>query len=351
VLRKLLLLDNKESSIAVKIQSVCPVQLLQLIKRCLSTNPQKRPSFTELDRSFSVEIKIQVEDDVESLFESNSSLLLDLKDINISYSLHRKSGQVTYLGNFKGKEVLVFQYNSEMSGAHLEEFKNEFQIMYSITSPHIVKFFGYAVYPDKSFCVLTEYCKRGSLQDIMKENLNITWNQAINILSGIAQGLDFLHSHRPQIIHRDLRPSSVFIDENWVPKIGKFGLSKFTQEAHNNLQTLATISFSYAYSAPEILDQKLSPESDVYSFAMVAVDLVNRVATGQWKALFSEFPSLRFDFQILMNVAKKHTRPTIASSCPTFLADLIQKCWQHKPEERPKAGECYKILDEHRNTN
>ena len=57
---------------------------------------------------------------------------------------------------------------------------------------------------------------------------------------------------------------------------------------------------------------------------------------------FGEYPQLRFDFGLLVAVAKKNLRPSFPDNCPEPLAKLVKECWSSNPNDRPP---CYMILE------
>lgn len=115
-----------------------------------------------------------------------------------------------------------------------------------------------------------------------------------------------------------------------------FGLSRFSEGEH--LTTLGKLRGTYCYTAPEVrasLNTKLSlyfqvyfgkrytTASDVYSLGVVLWELATKCVTMKYAAPYSEFDFIKYDFQIIIQVAKKDTRPTIPLNCPLVLTKLI----------------------------
>ncbi|XP_028092579.1 putative receptor-like protein kinase At4g00960 [Camellia sinensis] len=103
----------------------------------------------------------------------------------------------------------------------------------------------------------------------------LDWKRTYAIIIGVARGLLYLHerSHNV-IIHCDIKPTNILIDENWVPKIADFGMANlFPQDqTHVNINE-ATVS---GYLAPEYMDNgHVSPKADTYSFGVVVLELIN----------------------------------------------------------------------------
>jgi hypothetical protein len=78
---------------------------------------------------------------------------------------------------------------------------------------------------------------------------------------------------------------------------------------------------------------------------VVLWELVQRCITGIYARPYQEYPNLHFDFQIIIQTAKKGLRPTIPESCPEILVDLIKACWAHESQGRPSCKEVVEKMD------
>ena len=73
------------------------------------------------------------------------------------------------------------------------------------------------------------------------ENSSINWDTRFEIIKGICQGLDFLHSHKEldgSLVHMNLVPNSIWLDDNWVPKLADFGLSRLFGQEQTRMYTV-----------------------------------------------------------------------------------------------------------------
>ena len=77
---------------------------------------------------------------------------------------------------------------------------------------------------------------------------------------------------------------------------------------------------------------------------MIVWELVNRCLKGKYEAPFSEYKNLTMDFQIIIQVAKSHLRPTIPDRCPPAARAVIENAWVFEREERPEAAEVQQQL-------
>lgn len=119
---------------------------------------------------------------------------------------------------------------------------------------------------------------RGSLRSLLdleyKSQSPIEWTSTmkyINLL-GIAIGMEYLHSLK--IVHRDLNPDNILLDENFYPHICHFGLSKMLNE-NLSQKVIESEAGTPAYMAPEIIKREdFTFKIDVYSFSIIAYELI-----------------------------------------------------------------------------
>lgn len=118
--------------------------------------------------------------------------------------------------------------------------------------------------------------------------------------------------------------------------------SRFNTDS--NLETLVKMRGTFAYCAPEVyFGKQYDTKADVYSVGMVIWELATRCVKGKYERPYSEYKNLQFDFQIIIQSAKKNLRPSIAEGIPQGFKDLITLTLSKDPEERP---ECRQILEE-----
>jgi len=269
------------------------------------------------------------------------SFILHHAELEFTSKLGSGTSGTVYKGLYRTQPVAIKVLKTEQSNKELEEFKKEFQIMGSIQSPFLVFFFGACTQP--RLCMVMELCARGSLYHVMKDNsIPFTWDLAFNIMIEMTKGMDVLHTSEPNpVVHRDFKSLNLMVNDSYHVKVGDFRLSRFITETMQ--ATLGKLRGTFAYSAPEIYHGELfTPKSDVFSIGMVIWEIMQRVLTEEYQQPWSEYPNLQRDFQIIIHCAKKNLRPTIPSSCPQLLADIIQDTWKPKGVDRPS---CQDLLE------
>ncbi|KAH1257380.1 G-type lectin S-receptor-like serine/threonine-protein kinase SD2-5 [Glycine max] len=123
-----------------------------------------------------------------------------------------------------------------------------------------------------------EYMANGSLDKWIfnknKEDFVLDWDTRYNIALGIAKGLAYLHEdYESNIIHCDIKPENVLLDDNFRVKVSDFGLAKLMTREQRHVFT--TLRGTTMYLAPEwIINCAILEKSDVYNYGMVLVEII-----------------------------------------------------------------------------
>jgi len=268
---------------------------------------------------------------------SGPAQFIDDSELEFTEKLGAGSSGKVYKGLYKGNEVAIKVLKSMTETKEIEEFKKEFMIMSAVRSKYVVLFHGAVLKP--KLCMVMEHCSRGSLYHVItSDKYDIGWDKTFRFAIETVRGMEQLHNGDPQIVHRDLKSLNLLVNEKWEIKVCDFGLSRFN--TGSNLETLVKMRGTFAYCAPEVyFGEQFSTKSDVYSIGMVLWELVTRCITGRYERPFAEFKNLQFDFQIIIQTAKKGLRPTIPPTCPPAFTKLITDCFDHSADKRPSCTE------------
>jgi len=115
------------------------------------------------------------------------------------------------------------------SGWHNEgakkSFISEVRTLGSIQHINLVRLLGYCIKGLKHVLVY-EYVSNSSLDTWLNEDNRLDWDRRVCIIIGVAQGLAHLHKCDPIILHLDIKPQNILLDQDYTPKLADFGLAK-----------------------------------------------------------------------------------------------------------------------------
>ncbi|KAM3413266.1 hypothetical protein ACQJBY_004437 [Aegilops geniculata] len=188
------------------------------------------------------------------------------------------SGSV-YRGRMKelgGRDVAVKVF---LRGASLEgrkEYRSEVSII-SRLRHHLVQLIGWC-HGRRRLLLVYELLHNGSLDGYLYSNTKhdlLTWQLRYQIILGLASAMLYLHQEWDQcVVHGDIKPSNIMLDESFNTKLGDFGLSRLIDHGMS-LQTMTAMAGTPGYLDPEcVITGKASTESDMYSFGVTLLEIV-----------------------------------------------------------------------------
>jgi WNK lysine deficient protein kinase len=135
----------------------------------------------------------------------------------------------------------------------------------------ITSFSSWTDHKHKTLNFITKVCTSGNLREYRRKHLHVSIKALKKWFKQILRGLEYLHSHEPCIIHRDLNCSNVFINGNLGQvKIGDLGLAAKVGKSHMAHSMLGTLEFM----ALELDDENYTEMVDIYAFGMCVLELV-----------------------------------------------------------------------------
>ena len=155
-----------------------------------------------------------------------------------------------------------------------QRFEQEARIMASLSHPNIVQMHSYFE-ADGRFCLAMEYVEGGSLRDLSRKIGPIPEKRALHILQQIAKALS--HAHSKGIIHRDVKPSNILLDENDNVKVMDFGIARMTEGP--GLTMTGSQMGTLVYMSPEqVRDSKhVDERTDIYSLGVSFYEMLTGV--------------------------------------------------------------------------
>nr|WIL59906.1 nodulation protein [Melilotus officinalis] len=228
----------------------------------------------------------------------------DLRKSTNNFAEDRKIGQTEFSIAYKG----YLKHNGEtdypvavkrMRNIFNEwKFKKEIELNCQLHHPNLTSFIGFCDDKDEKILVY-EYMFNGSLFShlLSRDMESLSWKKRLEICIGAAKGLHYLHTGAKRaIFHCDIKPQTILLDKNMVPKLSHLGFS---------------LQAKFSKSKPKpIKVNMLTDKSDVYSFGMVLRQVID---------------------PILMRL--------IAPQCLEVFMDIMKRCLNIEPNERPAMGE------------
>uniref|UniRef100_A0A803KZA3 RING-type E3 ubiquitin transferase n=1 Tax=Chenopodium quinoa TaxID=63459 RepID=A0A803KZA3_CHEQI len=215
----------------------------------------------------------------------------DLEKATNNFDPSLKIGEGGYGSIYKGflrqTQVAIKILNpNSMQGP--QEFEQEVDVLSKLRHPNLVTLIGAC---HESWALVYEYLSGGSLEDrlICKDNTPpLPWQTRIQIATDLCVILIFLHSSRPtSIIHVDIKPSNILLDENFVCKLSDFGICCVISHTETSMEQTTRFCTSqpkgtFSYMDPEFLTTgELTPKCDIYSFGIILLRLLTgRPAMG-----------------------------------------------------------------------
>ncbi|KAM3757029.1 hypothetical protein ACB098_02G157500 [Castanea mollissima] len=275
------------------------------------------------------------------------------KNFNAKFLIGEGGFGKVYKGTLRNGTKVAVKRSEARHGQGIEEFQTEIIVLSQIRHRHLVSLIGYCDEGSEMILVY-EFMEKGTLREhLYHSNDNsettsspseLSWKQRLEICIGAATGLRYLHTGPAGgIIHRDVKSTNILLDENFVPKVADFGLSKSGVPDPEHF-TMA-VKGSFGYLDPEYLvTLQLTEKSDVYSFGVVLLEILcarpainnllplEEMNLAEWGMLWQRKGQLE---KIIDPVLVGKIKP---SSLRKF-GETVEKCLKTNSADRPKMHE------------
>lgn len=239
-----------------------------------------------------------------------------------------------------------------------QDFLNEVRTIGKTNHVNIICLLGFCDERTKKVLVY-EYMPNGSLDNFIPkklESLNtscqLEWKKMCEIALGIARGLEYLHKYcGTTILHLDIKPQNILLDEDFCPKISDFGLSKLSQKKETSVP-VENPGGTPGFIAPEAIFRRLGEVSykyDVYSYGMLIFYMVggrNNVGLTVSDISSVYFPDsiyqyLELDKDLRILETKTEEEKQIARK----MVIVSFWCIQRNPTDRPAMSKVIEMLE------
>ncbi|KAL6224764.1 hypothetical protein ACLB2K_003619 [Fragaria x ananassa] len=238
-----------------------------------------------------------------------------------------------------GMTVAVKRLNQE-SVEDLKQWELSVNFLGRLSHPNLVKLLGYCQ-DKKELLLVYEFMPNESLFNRLSERKPdeepLCWDKRLKISIGAARVLSLLHIL--QIIHRDVTPSNILLDEDYNTKIMDFSLSEWAP-AEGKLHVSTKICGTMGYIDPEYLRTgHLSVKSDVYSFGVVLLEMLTGLKTIDFNRPKEQIKTK------LQTIMDEQMKGQCSSREALQTAELTLRCLQTDPERRPSMKEVVEELE------
>lgn len=266
----------------------------------------------------------------------------DIKNYDIGEKINERVYKVTRKKpkrNQKNLQLVIKYYKKELNTNKI--FLDDFNMQSKLSHPAILPLLNCiaSFKSSEDFAVISEYMPNGSLSKLIEEaykgNHPEGWEtiRAINIL-GIAAGMAYAHQNN--IIHRRLDASNILLDSNYYPKITNFLFSleynskyKYFFERVSPMIIVKQRECTDIYAPENFEDRVVTTKVDVFSYAFI---------------LYKLFAEKEDEHPLYLPRVIDHGERPSFKNCdiPYKFIELIEKCWDQDPEQRPSFAEIVK---------
>ncbi|XP_062176201.1 rust resistance kinase Lr10-like [Alnus glutinosa] len=299
-------------------------------------------------------------DAVEEFLQAHNNLLprrysySEIKKMTKSFKDKLGEGGygTVYKGTLQSGQLVAIKMLGK-SRANGEEFINEVATIGRIHHVNIVQLIGFCV-QGSNRAIIYEFMPKGSLNKYIfsiEESNVLNYKKIYDIAIGVARGIEYLHRGCDmQILHFDIKPHNILLDENITPKVSDFGLAKL-YPVNNKIVSLTAARGTLGYMAPELFYKNIggvSYKSDVYSFGMLLMEMASRRKNINAFVEHSSqiyFPTWAYDQlhngkDIKIEDAREEEKKIIKKMIIVALY-----CIQMKPSDRPSMNNVIEMLE------
>ncbi|KAJ3699191.1 hypothetical protein LUZ61_002896 [Rhynchospora tenuis] len=336
---------------------------------CVQENPKKRPDMEH------VLVLLRNDDSLSTpsypgFYPENKRSLDSTSDTENSDTIESDSGPED-ASNPELQPLFITEYSPEDLNIITENFsildENRFQYMGSLDGqtvaveetnmgsdilalehPNIINILAYCSEVEQKYFIIYEYPTNGHLADYLNGQdqtrpEHLEWGTRVKIIKGVARGISFLHHvfEDGYIIHGDLNPSKIYLDNSWNAKLCGFGSANVLDEDQDffEFSEYETLQFI----PPEVAAYGwYSKKSDVYNYGKILLQILVNTSVVD-RAFFSKVWKKWEQDEILELLDPKLNQCPDEEAQRYFQIALL--CVQYEPEKRPSMPEVLKMLN------
>ena len=230
-----------------------------------------------------------------------------------NYRLTKLLGEGGFASVYLGQHVQIATQQAAIKVLHLmqvntQQFRKEAETIAALKHPHIVRLLDFAIEQGTPFLVL-DYAPNGSLRTRHADGEQLPLETIMQYVAQLADALQYAHDNH--IIHRDIKPDNVLIDQHGTLLLSDFGIAKISKTGRSARSVTHGAAGTPYYMAPEMFKGKSEKASDQYALAV----MVYRWLSGTLP--FSEGNAMQLGIQHVQNPV-----PPLRGKVPTISEDV-----------------------------
>jgi serine/threonine protein kinase len=232
-----------------------------------------------------------------------------------------------------GQEVALKTIKTELASDHVfrRRFDREARIAQRVSHRHLVPVLDTGEHLGIPF-LTQSFIRGGSLDTKLQREKTLDVETAVRICTEVAGALDMLHQH--ELVHRDVKPGNILLDENGTAYITDFGLAKDSQASLLTRPGQAVGSLDYM--APEqIRGEEVGATTDVYALGCVMFECIYGAAP------FADRQGMRV---LWAHLQDKPRQPSDRTGLPPELGAAILMAMEKDPGSRPRSASDFAII-------
>jgi len=223
----------------------------------------------------------------------------------------------------------------------VKHLKREMKVWKSLKHPNIVKSVGFAIEHNSyrtNAALVSEWCEHGDVVQYLEQNPSVDRGMLVR---GVAEGLSYLHNQKPPVIHGDVKPLNVLINDIGCAQLCDFGLSRILDDLPSGHTTSLQMG-TLRYQAPELLEgddtrEKWHPttEGDIFAFACTSVRILFDKEPYHW---------CKNDSKVMKAILQGEA-PWVWGD--TSLEQILVSCCRRSSSDRPSMSDVVAALSAH----
>jgi TPR repeat protein/tRNA A-37 threonylcarbamoyl transferase component Bud32 len=265
-------------------------------------------------------------------------LVIEPQHMDIQRQLGEGGFATVTLATWRGASVAVKRLHTNVQTVLDEKLREEARLMASLHHPNVVQTFGAIENP---FGIVMEFMQGGSLLKLLNDRqpAQLAWSFRLQIAKDVAQGLVFLHSYEPRIIHADLKSANILLDTTLRAKLTDFGISEMVKSDYESED--GTRAGTPKWKAPELLegDTGIDVTTDMYSYGMVLWELASHSEP------FPDITNKVREYDLAKQI-RKGLKNRFPDGTPECYVKWTESFWSLDPKSRPTAESALKQLED-----